>query len=81
MKNDSNLYRFKHYKYGITNYSTIGDFYIVLDKDKHLACDSRNSDLDIEKYLDYKEFNEKEFNILSSFLIDRMLGLTHFKPN
>ena len=28
-KIDSNLYRFKYYKYGIINYSTIGDYYIV----------------------------------------------------
>ena len=33
-KFDSNLYRFKHYKYGIINYSAISDYYIVLDKDK-----------------------------------------------
>ena len=28
-KIDSNLYRFKHYKYGILKYSTIGHYYIV----------------------------------------------------
>ena len=51
-KIDSNLYRFKHYKYGIINYNTITDYSIVLDKDKNVVYDSRIGDLDIEKYVD-----------------------------
>ena len=37
--------------------------------------------LEIEKYIKYTEFKEKEFNILSRYLIDRMLEPTHIKPN
>ena len=37
-------------------------------------------DLDIEKYVDYTEFKEKEYNILSSYLTDRMIEPTHIKP-
>ena len=80
-KIDSNLYRFKHYKYGIINFNTISDYYIVLDKDKHVVYDSRICYLDIEKNVDYTEFKEKEYNILSSYLTDRMLEPTYIKPN
>ena len=78
---DSNLYRFKNYKYGIINYYTISDYYIKLYKDKNVVNDSRIGDFDIEKYVDYTEFKEKEYNILSSYLTDRMLEPTHIKPN
>ena len=80
-KIDSNLYRFKHYKYGIINYNTISDYYNVLDKDKNVLYDSRIGDLDIEENIDYREFKEKEYNILNSYLTDRMLEPTHIKPN
>ena len=80
-KIDSNLYRCKHYKYGIINYNTISDYYIVLDKNKNVVYDSRIGDLDIEKYIDYTEFKEKEYNILSRYLTDRMLEPTHIKSN
>ena len=70
-KIDSNLYRFKHYKYGN----------IVLDKDKNVVYDFRIGYLDIEKYGDYTEYEEKEHKILSSYLTDRMLESTHIKPN
>ena len=80
-KIDSNLYRFKHYKYGIISYNTISDYYIVLDKDKNVVYDSRLGNLDIEKYIDYTEFKENEYNILSSYLTDRILEPTHIKPN
>ena len=79
-KIDSNLYRFKHYNYGVINYSTISDNYIVLYKDKNVVYDSRIGDLDIEKYVDYTEFKEKEYNILSSYLTDRMIESTQIKP-
>ena len=79
-KIDSNLYRFKHYNYGVINYNTISDYYIVLDKDKNVVYDSKIGDLDIEKYVDYTEFKEKEYNIISSYLTDRMLEPTHVKP-
>ena len=79
-KIDSNLYRFKHYNDGVINYNTISDYYIVLDKDKNVVYDSRIGDLDIEKYVDYSEFKEKEYNILSSYLTDRMIEPTHIKP-
>ena len=52
-KIDSNLCRFKCYNYGLINYKTISDYYIVLDKDKNVVYDSRIGDLDIEKYVDY----------------------------
>ena len=39
---------------------TIFGYYIVLDKDKNVVYDSRIGDLDIEKYVDYREFKEKE---------------------
>ena len=32
-------------------------------------------------YVDYTEFKEKEYNILSSYLTDRMLEPTHIKRN
>ena len=73
MKIDSNLNRFKHYKYGIKNYNTISDYYIVLDKDNTVVYDSRIGHLDVEKYIDNTDFKEKEFNLLSSYLTDRML--------
>ena len=79
-KIDSNLYRFKHYNYGVINYNTISDYYIVLDKDKNVVYDSRIGDLDIEKNVDYTKFKEKEYNILSSYLTDRMIEPTHIKP-
>ena len=79
-KIDSNLYRFKHYNYGVINYNTISDYYIVLDKDKNVVYDSRIGDLDIEKYVDFTEIKEKEHNILSSYLTDRMIEPTHIKP-
>ena len=66
-KIDSNLYRFKHYNYGLKNYNTISDCYIVLDEDKNNVYVSRIGDLDIEKYVDYTEFKEQEYNILSSY--------------
>ena len=50
-KIDSNLYRFKHYNYGVKNYNTISDFYIVLDKDKNVVYESRIGDLDIGSML------------------------------
>ena len=81
LKIDSNLYRFKDYKYGIINYNNISDYYIVLDKDKNVLYDSRIGDLSIEKYVEYTEFKEKEYNILSSYLTDRMLEPTHIKRN
>ena len=79
-KIDSNLYRFKHYNYGVINCNTISDYYIVLDKYKNCVYNSRIGDLDIEKYVDYTEFKEKEYNILSSYLTDRMIEPTHIKP-
>ena len=79
-KIDSNLYRFKHYNYGVINYDTISDYYIVLHKDKNVVCDSRIDDLDIEKYVDYTEFKEKGYNILRIYLTDRMIEPTHIKP-
>ena len=81
LKIDSNLYRFKLYKYGKINYNNVSDYYIVLDKDKNVVYDSRIGDLYIEKYVEYTEFKEKEYNILISYLIDRMLEPTHIKPN
>ena len=59
LKIDSNLYRFKHYRYGVVNYNTTNDFYVVLDKNRNIVYDSRIGDLDIEKYIDNTEFNEK----------------------
>ena len=53
---------------------------IILDKDKNVVYDSRIGDLDIEKYVDYTEFKEKEYNILSSYLTDRMIEPTQIKP-
>ena len=44
---------------------------MVFDKNKNVVYDSRIGDLDIEKYVDYTEFKEKEYNILSSYLTDR----------
>ena len=79
-KIDSNLYRFKHYNYGVINNNSISDYYIVLDKDKNVVYDSRIGDLDIEKYVDYTEFKEKEYIILSSYLTDRMIEPTYIKP-
>ena len=79
-KIDSNLYRFKHYNDGVINYNIISDYYIVLDKDKNVVYDSRIGDFDIEKYVDYTEFKEKEYNILSSYLTVRMIEPTHIKP-
>ena len=79
-KIDSNLYRFNYYNYGVINYNTISDYYIVLDKDKNVVYDSRIGDLDIEKYVDYTEFKEKEYNILSNYLTDRMTEPSHIKP-
>ena len=61
------------------NYNTISDYYIVLDKDKNIVYDSKIGDLDIEKYVDYTEFKEKEYNILSRYLTDRMIEPTHIK--
>ena len=55
----SYLYRFKHYNYGVINYNTISDYYIVLDKDKKVVYDSRIGDIDIEKFVDYTEFKER----------------------
>ena len=78
-KTDSNLYRFKQYNYGVINYNNISAYYIVLDKDKDVVYGSRIGDLDIEKYVDYTEFKEKEYNILSSYLTDRMIEPTHIK--
>ena len=79
-KIDSNLYRFKHYNYGVINYNTISDYYIVLDKNKNVVYDSRIGDLDIEKYVDYTEFKEKEYNLLSNYLTDRLIEPSHIKP-
>ena len=81
IKIDSNLYRYKHYNYGVINYNTISDYYIVLDKDKNVVYDSGIGDLDIEKYVDYTEFKEKEYNILSNHLTERMIEPSHIKPN
>ena len=33
---NSNLYRFNHYQYGAIKYSSISDYFIVLDKDKNV---------------------------------------------
>ena len=77
---DSNLYRFKHYIHGVINYNTISDYYIVLDKDKNVVYDSRIGDLDIEKYVNYTDFREKEYKILSNYLTDRMIEPSHIKP-
>ena len=51
-KIDSNLYRFKHCNYGVINFNTINDYYIVIDKDKNVVYDSRIGDLDVEKCVD-----------------------------
>ena len=46
-------------------------------KIKNVVYDSRIGDLDIEKYVDYTEFKEKEYNTQSSYLTDRMIEPTH----
>ena len=79
-KVDSNLYRFKHYNYGVINYNTINDYSIVLDKDKNVVYDSGIGDLDFEKCVDYTEFKEKEYNILSNYLTDKMIEPSHIEP-
>ena len=79
-KIDCNLHRFKHYKYGIVNYNIVHDYYIVLDKDKNVVYDSRIGDIDIEKYIDNTSFNDREYDILSRYLIDRMIEPTDIKP-
>ena len=78
-KIDSNLYRCKHYNYGVINHISISDYYIVLDKDKNVVYCSRIVDIDIEKYVDYTEFKEKEYNIIRSYLTDRIIEPTHIK--
>ena len=45
-----------------------------------LVYDSRKGGLDIEKYVDYTEFKEKEYNILRNYLTDRMIEPSHIKP-
>ena len=80
-KIDSNLYRLKHHRYGVINYNTTNDFYVVLDKNRNIVCDSRIGDLDIEKYIDNTEFNEKEYNILNSYLMETIIEPTLIKPN
>ena len=79
-KIDSNLNRFIQYKYGIVNYNIVDDYYIVSDKDKNVVYDSRIGDIDIEKYIDNTSFNDREYDILSRYLIDRMIKTTHIKP-
>ena len=76
----SNLHRFKHHKYGIVNYHIVDDYCIVLDRDKKVVYDSRNGDIDIDKYIDYSSFNDRKYDILSRYLIDRMIEPTHIKP-
>ena len=80
-KIDSNLYRFKHHKYGIIKYDPINDFYIVFDKNKNVVYDSRVNDLVIERCFEYKEFTDSDFNILSTFLTDRLIEPTYIKHN
>ena len=77
-KIDSNLYRFKNHKYGIVNYYIVDDYYIV-DKNKNVVYDSRIVDIDNEKNIDYSLFNDREYDILSRYLTDRMLEPTHIK--
>ena len=80
-KTDCNMHRFKYYKYAIVNYNIVDDYYIVSDKDKNVVYDSRPADIDIEKYIDNTSFNDREYNILSKYLIDRMIEPTYIKPN
>ena len=54
---------------------------LKLGKYKNVVNNSRIGDLDIERYVDYTEFKEKEYNIQSSNLTDRWLEPTHIKPN
>ena len=75
-----NLHRFKHFKYGIVSYNIVDDYYFVLDKDKNFFYDSRIGDIDIEKYIDNTSFNDREYDIISRYLLDRMIEITHVKP-
>ena len=56
------------------------DYYIVLDKDKTVVYNFRFSDIDIAKYIDNTSFNEMEYDVLSRYLIDRMIEPTNIKP-
>ena len=54
-------------------YDVIGAHYIVLDKDKNVAFDSRFGDLHIRKYVNHTELNQKEYEIPSGYLKKRMV--------
>ena len=58
------------------NYNIVDDYYIVLDEDKNVVYDPRICDIDIEKYFD----NISVTDILSRYLIDRMIEPTNSKP-
>ena len=79
-KIDSFLHRFEHHNYGIVNYNNVDDYYIVLKKIKNVVCDSRNCDIDMDKYIDYSSFNDRKYDILSRSLIDRIMEPTYIKP-
>ena len=81
IKIESNLYRLKNHNYGIIKYDPINDFYIVLNKNINVVYDSRVSNLDIEKYIEYTEVNDNEFSILSNYRTDRMIEPSKIKHN
>ena len=54
-------------------YDVIGAHYIVLDKDKNVAYDSRVGDPDIRKYSNNTVFNQKEYEKLSGYLKKRIV--------
>ena len=61
------------------DHNIVDDYFIVLDKDTNVVCDSRIGDIDIERYIDYSSFNDRENGLLSKYLIDRMIEPKHIK--
>ena len=47
-------------------YDVFGAHYIVLDKEKNDVYDPRVGDLDIRKYVNNTEFNQKEYEKLTA---------------
>ena len=54
-------------------YDVFGTHYIALDEEKIVLYDSSVGDLDIRKYVNNTEFNQKEYEILSGYVKKRMI--------
>ena len=53
----------------------------MLDRDENVVYDFKLQDIDIDMYIGYKTFIDREFKILSKYLIDRMIQPTDIKQN